>query len=728
MDSSCKKLLVLDVNGLLVDTYFRADRRPGEAADTRIGNFFVYKRPFCDEFLKFCLENFVVGIWSSAKRQKVDSLVDFIFRDSKVKLAFSWCQLNCTDTGMKAPENMHKPLFLKELSKLWGNSNPGLPWKGGDYGPINTLLVDDTPYKAIRNPPNTAIFLQSYSAHNRKDNVLGGTLRVYLEFLSSAANVQQFVENNPFGEPSITPANPQWRYLSRLLITEKFQVQKADEITRTLNADNRPRNGTLKIQDMTNASENERVSNSRKGDPGISRKIIVDLFADNSMIGNNTLEVNCRDMQVYQQNQQQDFIRHANLIGTRMAVGAFPLWRVQGKGKWNHPQNWWKKQSSIYPTLVDYLRQNDYTLGRMPEVHPGIHKQSDRIAQHCLAKKYNLLTKNYSNMPSLSKDHIERGRSSHIHKAADERHQGKFSVMESVLREKATALVSKRVHVQKADETTQMFDAVKHDSNDMLKTWNVIINSKNKRASDSREALGMSKIVKDGLFAAASSSNDEKHALQGNSQEIQMYQEHKEDDLIQYGHATEEKGEVGSIPLYTHRRNRWNHPRNWLEKQSSIYPGSVFSLKQTHCTLYRKPEAHAARHAQGVRTTQKCKVKNHRSLNRYSNNSLQFSKDHVDRASGSHRGKTLDERETRKCENMSVSASKIVQLQKADERAQTFNVKYEPNNNIPTNVKDLTAASKNKRSSKSQKGDSGKSKKMKINLFSAVSNGEDGKF
>ncbi|KNA07172.1 hypothetical protein SOVF_174340 isoform A [Spinacia oleracea] len=39
------------------------NRRP----DAVYGQRLVYKRPFLDEFLKFCLERFEVGIWSSAK-------------------------------------------------------------------------------------------------------------------------------------------------------------------------------------------------------------------------------------------------------------------------------------------------------------------------------------------------------------------------------------------------------------------------------------------------------------------------------------------------------------------------------------------------------------------------------------------------------------------------------------------------------------------------------------
>ena len=58
----------------------------------------------------------------------------------------------CIDTGHKTLENSDKPLVLKELKKLWQKEDPDLPWEEGDYSPSNTLLVDDSPYKALRNP------------------------------------------------------------------------------------------------------------------------------------------------------------------------------------------------------------------------------------------------------------------------------------------------------------------------------------------------------------------------------------------------------------------------------------------------------------------------------------------------------------------------------------------------------------------------------------------------
>ncbi|KAJ7551297.1 hypothetical protein O6H91_06G009100 [Diphasiastrum complanatum] len=212
-----KKLLVLDVNGLLLDTYFYRDKDllPPQPPDATIGNFFVYKRPFCDEFLEFCLENFVVGVWSSARKHNVDNLVDYIFQGAKDQLAFMWA--DCTNTGLKHPENMHKPVFLKELSKLWEKLKSSLHLEAGEYGPSNTLLVDDSPYKALRNPPHTAIFPRPYKAHDLEDFSLNGVLRKYLEGLCKAVDVQSYVKQNPFGEPSITAGSLFWEYYNNAL-------------------------------------------------------------------------------------------------------------------------------------------------------------------------------------------------------------------------------------------------------------------------------------------------------------------------------------------------------------------------------------------------------------------------------------------------------------------------------------------------------------------------------
>lgn len=87
---SRKKLLILDVNGLLVDfvNYFPKGHTPDTVISKKAGNSCylnsilrfmlfkscnlcglflspVFKRPYCDEFLQFCFDRFNVGVWSS---------------------------------------------------------------------------------------------------------------------------------------------------------------------------------------------------------------------------------------------------------------------------------------------------------------------------------------------------------------------------------------------------------------------------------------------------------------------------------------------------------------------------------------------------------------------------------------------------------------------------------------------------------------------------------------
>ncbi|XP_044399176.1 uncharacterized protein [Triticum aestivum] len=211
-----KKLLILDLNGLLAD--INEDFHNAHMADAKVRRKLVFRRPYCDDFLNFCIKNFELGVWSSRKRKNVDSVVDILMRDFKPHLLFSWARDKCTVTGRNTLENVHKPIVLKELKKLWNKEEPGLPWKEGDFSPSNTLLVDDSPYKALRNPPHTAIFPQPFSYLNRNDNSLGpgGDLRMYLEKLVFADDVECYVRNNPFGQPFITQSDTHWNFYAEI--------------------------------------------------------------------------------------------------------------------------------------------------------------------------------------------------------------------------------------------------------------------------------------------------------------------------------------------------------------------------------------------------------------------------------------------------------------------------------------------------------------------------------
>ncbi|KAH6781679.1 Haloacid dehalogenase-like hydrolase superfamily protein [Perilla frutescens var. frutescens] len=228
--ASCKqkKLLVLDVNGLLLDisSYIPYDYHAYDIIMKKA----VFRRPHCADFLNFCFEKFNVGFWTSRTKRNMEPLLDFLLGNNKSRLLFHWDQFHCTDTGFYTVEKRHKPLLLKKLKKLWDKCEPGLPWERGVYNESNTLLLDDTPYKALSNPQYTAVFPYSYRFTDVRDNSLGpgGDLRVYLEGLAEAENVQEYVKQNPFGQRPITEKNLSWGYYRKVIQANSTPPRQTD--------------------------------------------------------------------------------------------------------------------------------------------------------------------------------------------------------------------------------------------------------------------------------------------------------------------------------------------------------------------------------------------------------------------------------------------------------------------------------------------------------------------
>ncbi|KAG2631240.1 hypothetical protein PVAP13_2NG003400 [Panicum virgatum] len=124
-----KKLLILDLNGLLAD--INQDDRNSHLSHGKVRGKLVFKRPYCDDFLRFCISNFELGIWSSRLKANTDAVVDILMKDLKQHLLFCWDSSKCTATGHYTVENKNKPLVLKELNKLWNKEEPDLPRQQG---------------------------------------------------------------------------------------------------------------------------------------------------------------------------------------------------------------------------------------------------------------------------------------------------------------------------------------------------------------------------------------------------------------------------------------------------------------------------------------------------------------------------------------------------------------------------------------------------------------------
>ncbi|KAK6943971.1 FCP1 homology domain [Dillenia turbinata] len=127
--------------------------------------------------------------------------------DSSNSLCLETDQNDCMDTGFQSLESKDKPLFLKDLMKIWEL------WPGR-FSPSNTLLIDERPYKALINPPYTGIFPEPYGVEDPGDDALGpkGELRMYLKGLADAEDVPSYLKEHKFGQPAMAPGHPDWGF------------------------------------------------------------------------------------------------------------------------------------------------------------------------------------------------------------------------------------------------------------------------------------------------------------------------------------------------------------------------------------------------------------------------------------------------------------------------------------------------------------------------------------
>ncbi|VYS63956.1 unnamed protein product [Arabidopsis thaliana] len=215
-----RKLVIFDLNGILADIVqgFTGTFLP----DGKVSYRSVFRRPFLPSFLDFCFERFDVAIWSS-RRVGLDYMINIVMKNHARNLLFCFDQNICTTTKFKTQEKKDKPLFLKDLRRVWDHIGTCISCGKRKYDETNTLLVDDSPDKALCNPPHTGIFPSPYQYTNRQDSALGpeGELRKYLERLADAENVQKFVAENPFGQTAITETHESWEFYSKAVEAHK---------------------------------------------------------------------------------------------------------------------------------------------------------------------------------------------------------------------------------------------------------------------------------------------------------------------------------------------------------------------------------------------------------------------------------------------------------------------------------------------------------------------------
>ena len=182
--ASSRKLLILDLNGTLV---VRGDRRRNQrstfqqftpnapsSGPTPRALRTVYGRPYLSTFKEFLLHPETkkwldTMVWSSAQPHSVDDMVDKAFGTRRDELLTVWAR----DTlGLTGAEYHAKTQTVKNLDKPWkelglGNGDGA---EGRQHSAQTTLLMDDSPLKAILQPWNH-LCIRDYTPEVRKSDI-----------------------------------------------------------------------------------------------------------------------------------------------------------------------------------------------------------------------------------------------------------------------------------------------------------------------------------------------------------------------------------------------------------------------------------------------------------------------------------------------------------------------------------------------------------------------------
>jgi hypothetical protein len=191
-DAQRPLLIVIDLNGTVLF-------RPNRLQPTK----FV-ARPHAIEFMRYCIDNFHVVVWSSARSDNVRAMVrnaNLLGPDLREKLLACWSRV---DFGLTEEDFYKRVQCYKRLTKLWGDAiiQGKYPMSdggggGGRWDQSNTVLVDDSIEKA-RSEPYNCITLPEFQGNMDEEPTVLPMVQEYLRQLSWQEDVSRLIRVAPF--------------------------------------------------------------------------------------------------------------------------------------------------------------------------------------------------------------------------------------------------------------------------------------------------------------------------------------------------------------------------------------------------------------------------------------------------------------------------------------------------------------------------------------------------
>ncbi|KAK5656141.1 hypothetical protein OQA88_4901 [Cercophora sp. LCS_1] len=179
-------LVVMDLNGTLL--YRPQSHKPR----------FFHERPGAREFLDYCINNFTVVVWSSAKPENVEYMCKQLFTDEQLlKVVAVWGR---DRFGLSPHDYNQRTLCFKRLAKLWEDPRvaQSYPDPDGKWDQGNTVLIDDSEEKAKSEPYNAIKVPEFLGRKSNESSEVLSKVHAYLVALAWQTDVSTYIKRHPF--------------------------------------------------------------------------------------------------------------------------------------------------------------------------------------------------------------------------------------------------------------------------------------------------------------------------------------------------------------------------------------------------------------------------------------------------------------------------------------------------------------------------------------------------
>lgn len=168
--NSNQHLIIFDLDETLIHS---TEVELNHKCDFRVGKYFTYKRPNVEKLLSYCINRFMIAVWSSATELYTKSVVQHIFPEVD-KLCFVWSRDKCT---YRVDLESDEFIWIKNLKKV----------KKLGFDLDKVIVVDDSPEKLMFNYGNLLRVDPFYG--NKNDNELTYLMK-YLSMLEKETNIR----------------------------------------------------------------------------------------------------------------------------------------------------------------------------------------------------------------------------------------------------------------------------------------------------------------------------------------------------------------------------------------------------------------------------------------------------------------------------------------------------------------------------------------------------------